>query len=416
MGIAFWAMYKIARLLCDPTVSCAVLALASMPLLNRAILNRSVYYFEYGNLVEEYALPFIAVSLYIFLDYLYNGHVNKLRLVVCGICMGGVCLLRINMASVWVVFCIFIAVYCILNKKFANLGCFICYFLLGICIIVLPVLVWLALNKALVPFWNVYIRFNMAYTSRTGSTASFITKYTAFKQFFYQDLTLCSFLFTAYAAYTAKAKQRVLYCVYAVCLLISTLFATISGNTFPHYGMVLVPLYVLPLAYFLQKCGKGILDAKGRLNYKAALILLLTIVTVPYMKTARRNFRWMGSVAHFSNPAVVNEINIIIDENTAPDEPISVVGNWDIIYLVSGRPHATTYSYQYPIGSVAPAIIGDYLQQLAEELPKLIILYDIYYLPTMEDFLNEYDYTLIYQAPDGSGSSAMVYSRSEATG
>lgn len=416
MGAAFWAMYKIARLLCGPAASCVVLAVAATPLLNRTILNRMVYYFEYGNLVEEYALPFIAVALYIFLDYLYNDHVNKLRLVVCGICMGGICLLRINMASIWLVFCVFIAVRCVLKKEFADLGRFICYFLIGVCVVVLPILIWLALNKALVPFWNIYIRFNMAYTSGTGGTAGFIEKCRAFKQFFCHDLTFCSFLFTAYAAYTAKAKRQALYCVYAVCLLASTLFATISGYTFPHYGMVLVPLYAFPLAYFLWKCGKGILDAKGRLNYRAAVVLLLAAVTVPYMRTARTNFRWMGSVVHFSNQAVVNEINTVIDVNTAPNEPISVVGNWDYIYVTSGRPHATTYSYQYPIGSVEPAIIGDYLQQLAEELPKLIIISDLYYLPAIEHFLNEYDYTLIYQAPNDSDSSAMVYSSSGTTG
>ena len=40
-------------------------------------------YFEGGNLTEEYAMPFIAISLFIFIDYFLNGTISRIRLI-CG--------------------------------------------------------------------------------------------------------------------------------------------------------------------------------------------------------------------------------------------------------------------------------------------------------------------------------------------
>lgn len=58
--VTFGMIYKIARLLCGKLMSCIVVLTAGAMLF---------LYYDKGNLVEEYAMPFIAIAIYIFTDY-----------------------------------------------------------------------------------------------------------------------------------------------------------------------------------------------------------------------------------------------------------------------------------------------------------------------------------------------------------
>lgn len=70
----------------------------------------------------------------------------------------------------------------------------------------------------------------------------------------------------------------------------------------------------------------------------------------------------------------MNCILHVINEYTIPDDAISVYGNYDLIYVLSKRKHATRYSYQFPIGRVKQEIIDEYHAQLQEELPTVIVV------------------------------------------
>lgn len=400
MWTNLFMMYRIARLVCGHIASCGIMTLSTLPML----LHN---YFEGGNFVEEYAMPFIAAALYIFLDYLLNGRISKPRLIICGACMGCVCLLRVNMIPVWIVFCIYIFIRCIREREFASLGRFICFFLIGFCIATFPVLAWLGLNGAFTAFWNDYILFNLDYTAGSGGIAEIKDKIETFMEFFLQPMAVLSFLFTAYMAYITKAKERSIYCIYAVCLVISILFAAISGRVYWHYVMILVPVLVFPLAALCKHCENEIINAKGLSGRKVALIILLTVAMLPHFVY----FVYLNFMAKADTASTgIFEICAIIEDNTAPDEPISVFGHWNNVYLTSGRPHATTYSFQ---SSLSAPLREDYFRQLAEELPKLIIISDSDYLPMMEDFLHEHDYTQIWQASEDFTKEAIIYSLSE---
>lgn len=91
----FFMIYKISRLKCNISSS-IIVTMFSVSLLFE--------YFKGGNLTEEYAMIFIAIALYIFLDYLINHKVTKIRLLVCGFSFGAVLFLRANMIPVWIVF------------------------------------------------------------------------------------------------------------------------------------------------------------------------------------------------------------------------------------------------------------------------------------------------------------------------
>ena len=56
--------------------------------------------------------------------------------------------------------------------------------------------------------------------------------------------------------------------------------------------------------------------------------------------------------------------HLILHLNFENNTPISVYGNWYIIYVLSQHKHATKYSYQFPLGQINPDIITDYFKQL----------------------------------------------------
>ena len=233
--IAFLILYKIARLCCGKTLSlCCMLGGISL----------LFEYFEAGNLTEEYAMVFIAGALYIFLDYFLNDQITKLRLVLCGFCLGGVCLLRPNMISVWVVFCIAVLVQCVQRKTWSDLRVFIVFFLVGFLMIVIPVLIWLGMNDALLPCFEDYILFNFAYAS-DPMRASFGYKYISFFTFCQKTIVMIALLSAVWMC-TCKKKLIGITCLSS--LLLTLLLICISGQTYGHYGMVLVPVVVFPIA------------------------------------------------------------------------------------------------------------------------------------------------------------------------
>ena len=166
--VAICYFFKIARLKCNRIISYIITILGLTLLFN---------FFEYGNLVEEYALPFITMSLFIFLDYLLNGNVNRKKLIVCGGSFGAVLLLRPNMISLWIVFCLAILIDCLQKKKYKELGNFVLYFIIGMAIIILPVFIWLGVNGIIKNFYDAYVLFNLDYTANYSFIATELPKY-----------------------------------------------------------------------------------------------------------------------------------------------------------------------------------------------------------------------------------------------
>ena len=106
---------------------------------------------------------------------------------------------------------------------------------------------------------------------------------------------------------------------------------------------------------------------------------------------------------------IVRTISSLIKENTTEDEAISVYGNWNIIYVISQRKHATRYSYQFPIGTVKPQIMDEYFEKLQEETPKIIIIAAGEYNDRMNSFLELNQYSLLWSENEDTFDGALMY-------
>lgn len=372
--------YKTGRLFCTRPMAIIVVVIVS---------STWGIYFEEGNLVEEYALPFLAVSMYIFYDYFINGIVTQKRLIVCGLAFGAVCMLRPNMIALWVVFCIAILVDCVARSNYKELGYYIMYFAIGIAVIFVPIFLWLLLNNSFNDFFSVYFRFNMTYSSDRGIKDKILTFF-----WFLNDsrmiLALVILLFLAF-------KERTLVNITSLgYYFLSILLVSMSGRMYGHYGMVLIPVLCYPFA----RVGKLIEKQRISRPKLCALggVFLVVLSCIILLSSVRNVVK-----KDFAKSELTTKVVSIVEDNTVPDDKISVYGNWNIIYILSDRLSASQYSYQFPIGAVNPDIFDVYFEELREENPKIIVTTGNRFDKRMETFLYENDYHLLWSEESADG-------------
>jgi hypothetical protein len=100
---------------------------------------------------EEYSLPFLMISLYIFTKYFFSEEqdIKFYEIIILGFCFACAVLIRLNMFPLWAGFCIVIFFVSIIKKRFVLLGKYILLFSFGILIIFLPIYFYLKINNIL---------------------------------------------------------------------------------------------------------------------------------------------------------------------------------------------------------------------------------------------------------------------------
>lgn len=399
--VTFFCIYKIARLKCKKVHSCIILLVSTTPLFT---------YFEGGNLTEEYAMPFITITLYFFLDYLINEKVNMFRVVCTGVCLGGVFLLRVNMIAVWLVFCIAIFLKCISEKEYLRAERFTVYFILGFLGILVPVLVWLFINDSLQDFWDDYIKFNIAYISLSAEKTCFAEKWHAFFAFLDDQIVIIA---VAISIYMYKVIDKILYGIYTCYLFVTLFMIALSGMVFPHYGMILIPAVAFPIASMFALIDENFIGVAKKVTNIVIVIYCLGIVNrTDWLDLTGSLIRTYNARYTDHCPGVTKTVCDIIKENTTIEDKISVYGNWDIIYVRSDRVHATKYSYQDPVGTVVPDIMEKYWDELKMEIPRVIVVQKEHCDDDILEFVEVYEYDMVYaQVPDSLNDGAIVYVR-----
>lgn len=393
-------MYKTARLLCG-TWHSIITTMVSFSLL--------FSYFLGGNFTEEYAMSFIAVATYIFVDFFINKRISNIRLVICGFSFGGVLLLRPNMIPLWMVMCVAVLIQSLRDKKWKELRSFILWFLIGLVIIVLPFVIWLAMNDALIPCWKEYIVFNVTYSSNEVSTQIENDKWVSYFFFIKATVYINSILVLVCLR---KQYNRFFNYAYLIYLLVTPYFICVSGKKYGHYGMILIPILTYPIALVFRKIEElKHSEIKGIISLVVCIYLLNSFVLSDWVDLIMQIEPAYKSRNVYHRDELVDRICQVICERTNDDEEISVYGNWDAVYVISNRGHATLYSYLFPIGYVKPSILEDYVNQLEKEQPSLIVVQGGFKDDLIMDFIDRNNYFLIWSEFDGSLDGSLIYSK-----
>lgn len=387
--------YKISRLVCGELFSCINIFVAATPL---------YIYFEGGNLTEEYAMPFISGALYIFCDYFINNKVSRIRLLLCGVSLGAVLLLRPNMISVWCVFCIAVMVNSIKNNNIKELSYFIFWFILGCLAFAAPILIWLIMNEAFHEFVYDYFIFNIMYVQHEAM-GTLSNQVNSFVNFINNAAVFIPVIIIFYMAYRKRNLFRISYCIYVA---VTFLFISMSGMTYRHYGMILLPMLVYPYAnvFLLKETNAGM---DKNLLLVVVMYLLVTIAFPAWMEGINNS----ANVFDSRNEKQEGEIDGLIQfvkEHTTEEDRIVVYGNHNSIYVKSQRLCASKYSYITPVAAVDKGIFPEYYSELQETNPRLIIIpkeYDINdpELSDMRQFIDQNNY---YKVKTINGASVYM--------
>lgn len=325
-------------------------------------------FLQSGNLVEEYAMPFIAYSIYVYLAYFKYRKTSALQLLLCGCCFGAVLMLRPNMIAVWIVGCLAVVIDCLWDHKTKKLPGFIALFAVGILIVIIPFLIWLYMGGALQDFWKDYILFNLSYKESKSSLFN-IAKVIAY---FILNFGCLMALFSMILA--IRKKHSICHFMVLGFLVVSFALMGISGRLYAHYAMVIIPVLAYPFAYISTYITDFTEKNKKTVEIVVSVILLIGGMTAsidPVKKIIREVLPVQSSwkEKYPEEAAVVSEIQHFSDEY----DKITVYGNHDAYYLLSGRDSASKYSYQKPLVYVDKRIKTWYFKDLQESMPAVIV-------------------------------------------
>lgn len=365
--------------------------------------------YDGGNYAQVFALPFIASSYFIFIDYITSSKINHQRLLLFGIGLGATAMLQANISIIWAFWGAIVATRCITKKHYKNLLIYILLSSIGACIILIPIIIWLSSTGAINEFFNAYFTFNSLYATNKNF-ASILNVILTFAK---NPILLSGIIISIYLLAT---KRNLLSFSILMSILISLFFASMSGRPYKHYALTLMPLITYPISFFISR----ILDCrKNQRQYPLAAILIILIYICPFWLDAINNlsqsYNNRGLEQHDElTLKISNVINKYLEDD---NDKISVYGNWNIIYLLSKHKSASKYSYQFDPASIDHKILENYFTDLEKNKPKIIVMEPKYFTnggrkedKEMEDFLSSHNYSLIWQSEkNDKGEGASIY-------
>ena len=396
MFISLGLTYKIFRKFCGKASSLIGTLLTFSPLYT---------YFEGGNLTEEYALPFIILGLYIFIDFFTNTkkylssnnrkNFINFNVILCGVSFACTFLLRQNMIALWIMFCIAVLFYCLNKKIYKEIFKFITSFLIGVAIVIIPVIIYLVINDAFNDFIKDYFLFNFTYSSN-AENATLYNKISSFFIFLNTSSSILAFIIIIMKMiYNSNKKQTSFFEIYYIgFMIVNLIFISMAGTQYPHYGILTIPMLIYPYCILFKSLESD--KVKKISPYITGYILFIMLLPT-WLNFARDAFLGM------SKTQIMNELNDYsknyliqyIKNNTYENEEIAIYGNKNVIYNFTKTKSASKYSYLTSTLVSDDEITQEYFLELEEKRPRFILWVkgEGFDSNKMQDFLDTNEYS-----------------------
>ena len=330
MTFTLWAVYKTSHLQMGKWPSLCISFLFLLSLF-------SLY--DQGNLVEEYCLPFLAISFYLQYKWL-NLYIENRQIVHQPIYAAfygatfAVCLLtRLTNALGLCGGVAFITIFLLLHRQYKNLGNNILAFVFGSSLIVIPFVVYFYLHDALRDMWNGTFLFPLKYSGQTGvgSLGDFFHR-TFFRSFI--DLYVCF----AVGLLVVIKRKRLVVGLWMLSISVFLCAWLVSSYGFGHYGMLAVP-YISIIA------AESYLMIKDKRNVAIRTLVMFVLIIYSAMAISK-NYNYYQ---HYWGPGHEENRNMRGDVLMAkiPTEDYSAVAIYETVpsyYLNYG----IVPCYKYP--------------------------------------------------------------------
>ena len=295
--------------------------------------------FEGGTFSESFALPILFIGVYLFTKkILKNEKTSNIEIIIWGILVGIISLLRLNMLSIFLGFFVIIGINLVIKKEFKEIFRWIGFGILGFCITIMPIVIYLIKSNALIDCLNsAYFNIMSGFNSGTveHKIRNLINMFLEFNES-QAFILILSFTITSMVLIIAKKitkKEYKLY-IYGIILtiIINSYANSIAGAHQMHYMLTFIPILAMCIALSIK-----VFD-KIQLLYLHKLIVVVVIGGYlsylgynQYIHTCkiRKNVDYQSTIAGFMEQSVKYV--------ASPDECIQIIG---------GRAEATGTNYR----------------------------------------------------------------------
>ena len=271
----------------------------------------------------------------------------------------------------WVVFSLAVLVQAFLTDDMKTIPRFLGFFLLGFCIVLAPIFLYLSVKGIIPGFIQTYFLFNFEYSGDAGAKASIWTAIRFMAHEWMFPSLVAAFLW----AVQEKGKGNIYWKAMVAYLLLSLLMSAMSGNNYPYYRISMIPCYAAPLAKAL--------DIEYDRRHTYSLQLLVVAMAAVFAANWYTPLLTAASQLHHATREIDlgdehhRAIFQLIEERTTPEENI-IDGNEDSFYFYGHRFAASKYSFQYPIVLMDEDIRAEFFGDLDKNHPKLIIVQSLW--------------------------------------
>ena len=159
-------------------------------------------------------------------------------------------------------------------------------------------------------------------------------------------------------------KQKGLLFLNAWAFMLSFVMALMSGRGYGHYAIVLLPLVAVPFAGFFALIGKRL--RKWEHGSNPTVIALSGVLIL----AAAVGYRVMRN----SDTGTGDELLQYLQEETAPEEDILILGNSCRYYLLADRSTECRFFYQTPPVELSEELFRDFIGELKAFPPDRIVI------------------------------------------
>jgi hypothetical protein len=317
---------------------------------------------------EEYSLPFLMLSFYIFARYFFSQRqdVSFLELIILGFCFACAVLIRLNMFPLWAGFCAVIFVEAIMKRRFMLLAKYVSGFCFGIIIVFIPVFLYLKINGIVDAFLEQVI-FGGASKGFSGAgIKETVKKFYIVIDRNYSFVPIILGLFWIITKY--KQPHFNFYLGYTISYFLMLLFLSFSSGD-SHYNLVLIPFFIPAITFLVNLIDSAFFEVKAK-NVVLALFFLFCFSEglANYLYDLKR------ITSDESGKQLINA-GKMIDENTRPGDKIISLGFNGYIYPFTKRDSVSKYIYQGSGLDYIPGARKEFISDVLTNKPAIIAVF-----------------------------------------
>lgn len=322
------------------------------------------YFFEEGNVTEEYALILSLLSALLLLKQKTRTFDYALVGAFFVICFT----IRANLIAFWIALFLVYIIQLILKQKtikevllnFVKMG-------YGSVAISAVLLLYMSVTGSFNAFIDAAFTFNFSYTDSSSSGSTLVAIFTIMKRYHLSVILVIGFLVSLLRFY--KDRSRFLELLLLLWIPIELYLGNISHRIYAHYFLMWVPL-------ILFSVGVTLLEIKERFKLSQIKLILASgaVFVLCYYVPLFLSFK------DYQKVLTSSEIkgNLVVDHirENYPDQSLLVWGNACHVYNDLGITSPIRFFYQSTLKydtEIMRAQSKEFTEQVAEKKPRLII-------------------------------------------